>query len=245
MLDHGLMGVYLGVESGNDVGLRTLNKHASVAQNFAAVNLLKEHNVAIAIGFMLLDPSSTVDTIRENINFLRAVGQDGYFPINFCKMLPYAGTPIEALLRKEGRLKGTVSQPDYGFNDPRVDWYDFLVQRVFLRRNFATDGIVALLQQADFDWRLARHLSLVGATQDLGGALRDIIRPSNLLAIETLESLLDDVLARDIEVILTDQDRLVDLFEREWRGEMKAEVRLKGMCAMTERQPLAERDSGS
>ena len=31
------------------------------------------------------------------LDFLAEVGGDGYFPINFCKMLPYAGTPIEAL----------------------------------------------------------------------------------------------------------------------------------------------------
>ena len=120
MMDHGLIAVYLGVESGNDVGLQTLNKHVSVAQNLAAIDLLKQNNVAMAIGFMLFDPSSTIDTVRQNINFLRTVGEDGYFPINFCKMLPYAGTPIEARLRNEGRLKGTITQPDYGFGDPHT-----------------------------------------------------------------------------------------------------------------------------
>lgn len=231
MLDHGLFAVYLGVESGNDVGLRTLNKHVSVEQNLAAIDLLKRHNVAMSIGFMMFDPSSTIDTVRQNIDFLRTVGEDGYFPINFCKMLPYAGTPIEALLRKEGRLKGTVTKPDYGFSDPSLEWYEFLVQQLFSRRNFAPDGIVALLQLADFDWRLDSHFAREEPVQDFGKTLNQIIRRTNMLAIDALESLLDNILTHGIELLLNDQERLVHLFEQVWRGEMKAEVRLKELCA--------------
>jgi anaerobic magnesium-protoporphyrin IX monomethyl ester cyclase len=246
MLDHGLIAVYLGVESGNDAGLQTLNKHVSVSQNLAAIDLLKQYKVAMAIGFMLFDPSSTIDTVRQNISFLRTVGEDGYFPINFCKMLPYAGTPIENWLRNEGRLKGTVTQPDYGFGDPSLDWYEFLVQHAFFRRNFSPDGIVALLQQADFDWRLATCFSQVGPAQDFGRALNQIIRQTNMLALETLESLLDDILTHGIEFLLKDQERLVHLFEQEWRGEMKAEVRLKELSATTGKVALVgSRGGGS
>jgi anaerobic magnesium-protoporphyrin IX monomethyl ester cyclase len=245
MLEHGLVAVYLGVESGNDIGLRTLNKHVSVENNLAAINLLKEYNVAMAIGFMLFDPSSTMDTVRQNIGFLRTIGEDGYFPINFCKMLPYAGTPIEALLRKEGRLKGTVTQPDYGFSDPLLDWYEFLVQRVFFHRNFGQDGIAALLQQADWDCRLARHLALVTPSQDLGRGLNENIRDTNLLAVETLETLLDEILTHDIGFLLKDQERLINIFEQEWRGEMKAEVRLMELFATAGKEMRVEAEAGT
>jgi hypothetical protein len=219
------------VESGNDEGLRTLNKRAGVEQNLAAISLLKEHDAAMSIGFMLFDPSSTQATVRDNIRFLRSVGEDGYFPINFCKMLPYAGTPIEDSLRKDCRLKGTVSQPDYGFQDPRLDWYEFLVHRAFTRRNFDPGGLVALLQQADFDWRLTKYFGTGDPKPHFGEALNGIIRETNLLAIETLESLLDDILACGIDSLLEDRERLVSTFEREWRGEMVAEVNLKRLCA--------------
>ena len=111
-----------------------------------------------------------------------------------------------------------------------LDWYEFLVQNVFSRRNFSPDGIVALLQQADFDWRLANYFALTEPTQDFGKGLNQIIRRTNMLAIRTLESLLDDVLTYGIEFLLKDQERLVNLFEQEWRGEMRAEVNLKELC---------------
>jgi radical SAM superfamily enzyme YgiQ (UPF0313 family) len=230
MQDHGLFGVYLGVESGSDAGLRTLNKHVSSKQNLVAVDLLKRHNIALSIGFMLFDPYSTTDTIRENIRFLKTVGEDGYFPINFCKMLPYAGTPIEARLRNEGRLQGTATQPDYDYADGRLNWYEFLVQRLFQRRNFSTDGNVMLLQQADFDRRLATQFALAVPYQEYGTALTRIIQRSNICATETLELLLDDLLTYDVEHLLQDKDRLVMLFEQEWREEMRVEVDLQKLC---------------
>jgi hypothetical protein len=45
-------------------------------------------------GFMLFDPSSTFDSVRENVTFLRQVMNDGSVAATFCKMLPYDGTPI-------------------------------------------------------------------------------------------------------------------------------------------------------
>ena len=221
MQAHGLIAVYLGVESGNDAGLRALNKRVSVAQNLAAVELLKRHNVAVSIGFMLFDPSSTLETVTQNIRFLRTVGEDGYFPINFCKMLPYAGTPIEASLRAQGRLKGTATQPDYGFSDAVLDWYEFLVQQAFSRRNFAPNGLVSLLQQIDFDWRLATRFASAPATpgaSPFGSALTRIIRDTNLLVVESLEALMEAVVSRGIDVLLKDKDQLVELFNANGAG---------------------------
>jgi hypothetical protein len=159
------------------------------------------------------------------------VGEDGYFPINFCKMLPYAGTPIEKRLRDEGRLKGTLTKPDYGFNDPFLDWYEFLVQKMFSKRNFSPDGIVTLLQQADFDMHLYNHFDPDFLPEDYGNKLKEIISKTNILALNTLESLLNDVLEYGIDSLIENDKRLVDLFDQEWRGEMKAEVKLKQLFA--------------
>jgi anaerobic magnesium-protoporphyrin IX monomethyl ester cyclase len=218
MIAGGLTAVYLGVESGNEGGLITLNKNVSVEQNFLAIDLLKKHDVALAIGFMLFDPSSSVDSVKQNIAFLRKAGEDGYFPINFCKMLPYAGTPIEKILIDEGRLKGTISRPDYGFNDPALDWYEFLVQKMFSKRNFSPDGIVTLLQQADFDMHLYNYFYPGMLPEHFGNDLKEIISETNILALNTLESLLNDVLEYGVDVLIENEKRLVDLFDKEWRG---------------------------
>lgn len=226
MLSHGLIAVYLGVESGSELGLLTLNKRVSVNQNLAAIELIKSYDIALAIGFMLFDPSSTVETIRENLNFMQAIGEDGYFPINFCKMLPYAGTPIESQLRHTGRLKGTVTRPDYDFLERQVDWYSFLVQRIFTRRNFDANGLVARLQQADFDYRLARAFGYAQQADGYAIKLRQLIVESNKIALEVLFALLEQGVSRGIDSLLEDEEALPSLAEREWLEEARVEIAL-------------------
>jgi len=127
--DAGLAVVYMGIESGVEAGLEVLNKRLSVEQNLTAVRILKELGIRCQYGFMLLDPSSTFESVRENVQFLRAITGDGTTPTRFCRMLPYGGTPIREQLRLEGRLRGDYMHPDYVFLDPRLNDYWELLSR--------------------------------------------------------------------------------------------------------------------
>jgi anaerobic magnesium-protoporphyrin IX monomethyl ester cyclase len=226
MMEHGLIAVYLGVESGNNEGLKTLNKRITVDQNLYAINLLKEYNIAMSIGFMLFDPSSGMESIRQNIEFLRIIGNDGYFPVNFCKMLPYAGTPIEKQLKEEGRLVGTNLQPDYGFKDPLVNWYYFIVNRIFSRRNFKPDGLVSLLQAAEFECRL--KISFNPGHGDLAflRKLNELIGRTNAKAVHTLDNLLKLISSTSIDDLLNEKNILLQLIEKEWEDELMLEMEL-------------------
>ena len=226
MKQHGLMAVYLGVESGNPVGLQTLNKHVTVAQNQNAIDLLKKYDLAMSMGFMLFDPSSTRQTIRENLAFLRQAGEDGHFPINFCKMLPYAGTPIENQLRESGRLKGTLIKPDYDFLDSALYSYEHLVQEIFTHRNFRAGGLVDQLQDLDFNNRLAISLGLRKLSDGYTQQLRQLISQSNCLAVSTLEQLLDLLGDYDKLNVQSQHDFLLAIAEQEWRGEAAIEIEL-------------------
>src|SRR6516165_6532492 len=76
---------------------------------------------------MLFDPSSTFESIRGNIAFLRKIVGDGSAPAVFSRMLPYGGTPIRDQLAKEGRLRGDLTHPDYDFLDLRINEYHRLL----------------------------------------------------------------------------------------------------------------------
>ncbi|HEY6351719.1 MAG TPA: radical SAM protein [Candidatus Angelobacter sp.] len=121
MRDAGLYLVYMGLESGSAQGLTTLHKGINVDQNLSAVNTLKELDMMFEYGFMLFDPSSTFESVRENLGFLRTIVGDGSSAASFCRMVPYDGTPIKDELAKNGRLKGDVLHPDYDFLDSRLD----------------------------------------------------------------------------------------------------------------------------
>jgi len=120
MRDAGLYMVYLGIESGNEEGLKTLNKHLNPADSLRAVQTIRSLGLAFAYGFMLFDPSSTFASIKCNVSFLRHLTAEGDVPVTFCRMLPYAGTPIEDRLKAEGRFRGDALDPGYDFLDHRI-----------------------------------------------------------------------------------------------------------------------------
>jgi radical SAM superfamily enzyme YgiQ (UPF0313 family) len=147
----GLYMVYMGLESGTDEGLKTLHKQITVEQNIRAVRILKSIGVIFEFGFMLLDPSSSFESVRANIAFLRTIVGDGSATATFGRMVPYDGTPIKDDLERAGRLKGDVCKPDYDFLDPRLtDFYDAITNIVDVTG--WTHGNRALIQQLNFAW---------------------------------------------------------------------------------------------
>lgn len=127
MRDAGLFLVYSGIESGTEEGLEILHKQMTIEQNLQAVATLKDLGIRVSYGFMLFDPSSTFESVRKNIGFLRQIVGDGNAAAVFSRMMPYGGTPIRDLLRREGRLRGDLTHPDYDFLDVRLNDYYWML----------------------------------------------------------------------------------------------------------------------
>src|SRR5262245_35110646 len=194
MSDAGLYLVYMGLESGSDEGLVTLNKEITVEQNIRAVDTLKELGILFDFGFMMLDPSSTFDSILDNVAFLRRIVGDGYAAAEFCRMVPYDGTPIKDQLAAEGRLRGDVINPDYDFLDPRIELF---FQRVNEALNTTgwIHGLRALSPQLKFAWNEVAVMD--GFMPTLPGLDRYRSRLGKLTAEsnETLMEVVDDLVA--------------------------------------------------
>jgi radical SAM superfamily enzyme YgiQ (UPF0313 family) len=189
--DRGLLAVYLGVESGNSLGLATLNKHATVEQNLYAMRTLRSVGVEFDMGFMLLDPGTTFASIRENVAFLRQVAELGGPPISFVKMLPLAGTAIEKRLTEEGRITGDPVRPDYNFLDRRLDYYALWITLRYTNRNSSPNGLIETLRMAYFDHLVARAFEDAPWTAEYGREIRSLIDLANDSGLSTLERSLD------------------------------------------------------
>jgi len=189
--DHGLIAVYLGVESGNHIGLKTLNKNATVRQNLRAVEILHELGLDTDFGFMLFDPESTFASVRSNIDFLKSVAALTGPPIAFVKMLPLAGTTIEKRLAEDNRLTGDAIRPDYDLLDSRLDYYALFVTLTFSQRNSDPDGLVERLRLAYFDCLVAEKLDRENWRDQYRAQLREIIDSANSSALDALDEALD------------------------------------------------------
>ncbi len=190
--DAGLYFVYMGLESGNEEGLRTLHKEITVEQNLRAVETLKGIGLVFEYGFMLFDPSSTFAAIRTNLRFLRAIIGDGSTAATFCRMLPYDGTAIKDDLARAGRLRGDVCNPDYDFLDPRVtDFYNALTTYVDIQGWL--HGYQGLSMQLKTVWHevavMERLFPPIAELPAYRRALRRVTKESNDFLLRVVEDL--------------------------------------------------------
>lgn len=177
--DAGLFLVYMGIESGVDQGLKILHKEMTVEQNLGAIRTLKEVGIQFSYGFMLFDPSSTFDSVRENVGFLRKIVGDGSAAATFCRMLPYGGTPIRDHLAREGRLRGDLTHPDYEFLDTRLNEYYLLLDRA-MAPWIHNDGISNEFNYALDEFEAMRRLVPgLEQTEVYGAELRSLIGETN------------------------------------------------------------------
>jgi radical SAM superfamily enzyme YgiQ (UPF0313 family) len=186
----GLYFVYMGLESGTDEGLTTLNKKITAAQNLRAVQILKKLGIFFHFGFMLFEPSSTFQSIDENLTFLHAILDDGSVALTFCRMIPYDGTPIKDELIRQGRLTGDISQPGYDFLDPRLDrFYDALTRTVDLRG--WVHGYDSLSPQINIAWGeigvLERLFPPLDDMEEYKSELRQLTKESNGVLFDVIE----------------------------------------------------------
>jgi len=242
MRDAGLYLVYMGLESGSEQGLETLHKQITVAQNLRAVKILKSIGLMWEYGFMLLDPSSTFESVRDNLKFLRTILADGCLPVTFCRMLPYDGTPIKDELVRTGRLKGDVCNPDYDFLDPRLtDFYEGLTNMISLRGWI--HGLEAVTVQLSTAWHevavMQRLFPSLPGMRQYKTKLSAITKRSNSLLLDVVEDLtyaysdgreikwkpeeveasrqqvLDDLIAQRDEFVLANEELLLATLRRE------------------------------
>ena len=192
LMKGGLTHVYMGVESGDDAGLANMNKMIRPETHLRAGRILKSLGLSFDFGFMLLDPFSDFQSIRNNIAFLEAFVGDGWSVAPFCRMLPYAGTPLRRQLESQGRLLGTSFEPDYKFLDPKLDFfYDWLLA-TFHQRNFTSEGLCHLLRYALFEARL-RLPGANPATDADRAQLQFITAVCNRVACHTLRAAVDHI----------------------------------------------------
>jgi hypothetical protein len=232
----GLTHVYMGVESGDAESLARMGKHLQVGTHLRAGAILRSLDVSFDFGFMLMDPWSTFESVRNNIRFLDEFVGDGWSVAPFCRMLPYAGTPVRRQLEAEGRLMGTPFDPDYGFLDPRLDLYYDWMLATFHERNFTTGGLCAQLRYALFETHL--RLPAVGRpTPQDRSLVQRLAAVCNRQACRTLATALDYVEAHPIEELQRDREFLNGLSaierdeEHRLASELAAYRRLQGPAA--------------
>ena len=158
LLEMGVVRAYVGVESGSDHSLRTLNKHTTAAQNERALETLNRVGILADFGLIFFDPDSTVEDIRANLGFFHRMAGDGQAPLSFGRLEVYAGTPILHRLQREGRLSGDFLAWNYTIADPRVELLFRLMVTTMRRRHYDSDGLAKQCSMSCYRLAMYKHL---------------------------------------------------------------------------------------
>lgn len=70
----GLTNVFLGLESGDPASLKRFKKHTTVDENKKAIQLLRDYGIEPTFGFIMFEPNSTLESVRNNFEFLQEMG---------------------------------------------------------------------------------------------------------------------------------------------------------------------------
>lgn len=214
--DVGLKFLYMGIESGNNTSLNSFNKRYRVEDADKAIAVVRRLGLTFAFGFMMFDPDSTFESIRQNVEFLRKHGELGDVAVTFTKMFPYVGTPIANRLAAEGRLRGTVDTPTYDFSDRRLNLLELFCSQAFGFRDYLTRGLVGLLDVGLFDAVIVREFFTEHYDADAyAAAVRRLVRRSNESAMATLEMVRDFIADRSYQEVITSWPLLETFAQRE------------------------------
>lgn len=233
----GLTHVYMGVEAGDENDLALMNKRLRPEVHLRAGEILRSLDMSFDFGFMLLQPYSTFESVRNNLGFLEEFVGDGWAVASFCRMLPYAGTPIKTRLLEDGRLLGTPFEPDYRFLDPKLDvFYDWMLA-TFHDRNFTSGGLCHILRAMMFE--ACVNLEETTVTPEQREEVRFLTAVCNRIALYTLRTAIDRIEATPLPE-LQSSDGLQDLtsYERQEEARLMQEV-TELYSTFRTRQPLA------
>jgi anaerobic magnesium-protoporphyrin IX monomethyl ester cyclase len=208
--DMGVVRAYVGVESGSDHSLRTLNKRTTVAQNRHALEVLHRVGMLADFGLIFFDPDSTVDDVRANLDFFHEMAGQGQAPLSFGRMEVYAGTPILDRLRREGRLSGGYLAWNYAIADARVEMLFRLMIATMRHRHYDNDGLAKQCFIACYEWTMAQYLRRESRESQLARQLRELVARVNNHSLAMLEEMFDFVQHDEIYDAKSVNDRATD-----------------------------------
>lgn len=97
----GLKHVLLGVESADPAELRLYGKQETASQALDAIALLRELGLLVSIGFIMFQPLSTRESLRQNLEFLKVsrLATPGHLTNRLCL---YEGSPLIRYYKQRG-----------------------------------------------------------------------------------------------------------------------------------------------
>ncbi|MBM2834842.1 MAG: B12-binding protein, partial [Candidatus Brocadiaceae bacterium] len=133
----GLTNVFLGLESGDPASLKRFKKHTTVDENKQAIQLLRDYGIEPTFGFIMFEPNSTMESVRNNFEFLQEMGIM-ITPAVTAHLLHHRQTIFEGTPDYQSMIHDSACQDAaftnyeivYKIKDPKVEAFSTVISHV-------------------------------------------------------------------------------------------------------------------
>lgn len=132
----GLVGVAMGIESDVNRMLKTYGKGTNKGKNRNALSVLRQLKIDPLISFMMFDPYTTVNELRENLDFFKEIKYSKYYhytrPLTLLAgydLKTYGGTELTMDVVEGGFTSESEFSYECIFEDDKTDQVFDLLQR--------------------------------------------------------------------------------------------------------------------
>ncbi|HHT9116784.1 MAG TPA: B12-binding domain-containing radical SAM protein, partial [Candidatus Wunengus californicus] len=133
----GLTNVFLGLESGDTASLKRFKKHTTVDENKHAIQLLRDYGIEPTFGFIMFEPESTMESVRNNFEFLQEMGIMTTPTVTahllHHRQTIFAGTPdYQSMIREPTCSDASFTNYElfYRIKDPKVEAFSEVISNV-------------------------------------------------------------------------------------------------------------------
>jgi anaerobic magnesium-protoporphyrin IX monomethyl ester cyclase len=202
----GLGHVYLGIESAVQRSLDLFEKRVTVDDNLRAVRTLEDLGIDYTMGFILCDPYTTLDELKQNVAFIQQVAA---FPLGLNGLNVLRGTPLETRFDSEGLLKRLDGDLDVHSVHPAL--------QVFRRqlRSYASIYIPVLNRLRQLaGWNLA-HSATAGGSSHFVSREYEKVKALHLAFLEETIAALEHNGTRTVQDIIEQMETEYTLLDAE------------------------------
>ena len=184
----GCVGVFLGIENACESGLDALMRGVTPEDIRRAVEALRRHGMIVTYNLLMFHPHATPREIEENIAFAKARPE---LPFDFGRAEIVAGSPLETLVIKEGKLRGTWPHWDYVMDDPTVERMFQINMKTFRAKDSTYSSLMHSLIALSYHGAAMNRLHPGPATSSLVSASGALVIRANRFIVECLQTALD------------------------------------------------------
>ncbi len=132
----GLYGLFIGAEAGNDFDLKLYNKSCKLDDCYKSIEYYKGHNLYVEVGYITVNPYSTLERIKDNVRWLYENKLAYYQKWIYSYYMPFRGCMLFDKIEKDGLLidHGLEKDLEYKYKEKTVETFANATSE-FINRN--------------------------------------------------------------------------------------------------------------